>query len=113
MRSVVVANHKECLSAGVLFTLNIHVPRIEKKFSDLEIVMHSFSDAVHVAWVNHCPPGLQGELKWKGEIELKKVKYSTVFSSASASSAQFSFKRTNVKRFATIFWPVSTYHALA
>lgn len=93
MSSVVVANHEECLSVCVWFTLNTHVPGKEKKkFSALEIVMHSCSDAVYVPWVNHCPPGLQGELQWKGGIELKKVNYSTVLSSASASSAQFSLK---------------------
>lgn len=43
-----------------------------KKKSDLEIVMHSCSDAVRVAWVNHCLPGIQGEFKWKGGIELNK-----------------------------------------
>lgn len=84
-----------------------------KKKSDLEIVMHSCYDAVHVAWVNHGPPGLQGGLQWQEGVELNKVEYSTLLSSASAASAQFSLKRTNVKRFAIIFWAVSTYHAIA
>lgn len=83
-----------------------------KKKSDMEIVMHSCSVAVHVTRVNHSTPGLQGELQWQGGVELNKVEYSTLLSSASAASAQFSLKRTNVKRFATIFWAVSTYHAI-